>query len=140
MGPRLGLLLFVAALPFGLPATAAAEDVGGGCYVEFDHARCLGRPFKEDRSVTAPVVPPRTNFPPVDQGSLDMTGKKRFSAHTDSLRPDRRPQRAESAAVGRAHRYRPIPDRDGGRYIPGTRVGPSSPLFGRHRGGGRRWN
>jgi len=140
MWPRLCLMLFAVAAPFGLPAATVAEDIGGGCYVERDHPRCIGRAFKEDRSVNRPVVPPRPNFPSVEQGSLDMTGKKRFSAATDSLHIDRRPRRAASGADGRARRYRPIPDQDGGRYLPGTRFAPSSPLFGRHGGNGPGWN
>jgi len=140
IGPRLGLLVFVVAVPLGLPTAAAAEDAGGGCYVESDHLRCIGQAFKEDRSVATPAIPPRPNFPPVEQGSLDMTGKKRFTAATDSLYPERRPGRAASAADGRDRRYRPIPNRDGGRFIPGTRFAPSSPLFGRHGGSGPKWN
>ena len=129
---RMGFILLVAAAPLGWSA-AVAENLPGGCYTESDHVRCLGRAFKEDRSVTRPVVPPRPNFPPAEERSLDFTGKKRFSADTDSLRPEQRPQRAQSTAEGRSRRYRPLPNLDGGRYIPGTRVGPSSPLFGRRR-------
>ncbi|MCP4330986.1 MAG: hypothetical protein GY791_21590 [Alphaproteobacteria bacterium] len=112
-------------------APAPADSVRGGCYAESDHFRCIDRPYREDRSIRTPVVPPRPSFSPAEQRTLDMTGKPRFTGHTDSLRPELRPQGAVSAAEGRARRYRPIPDQDAGRYMPGTRISPSSPLFGR---------
>ncbi len=128
------LLLQGATLIGSSPATA--EDVRGDCYLEGNHFRCLGHPFKEDRSVKNPVVPPQSNFPNVEEKSLDRTGKPAFTAPTDSLYPEKRPSRAEGQARNREDRYRPLPDDDTGYYYPGTRVPPSSPLYGRPGPGG----
>ena len=135
---RMKPLFSVLALSLGtaLALPAGATDLPGGCYWEGDHVRCLGYPFREDRAVADPVAPPSVDFPESGKGGLDMTGKPAFTAPTDSLYPERRPLGAESSADGRADRYRPLGDRDGGYYYPGTHVSPSSPLFGRSAPGG----